>query len=297
MNSTSRSKTEILKGSVSSDYDTMDYRSPEMYNPSIPDATKVIIEWFEAYSRRNVERMRDLTHFPFVHVEENARTRIESPDDLLRQPPRFMDVRSIALKDYDTLEGLTIPLFRPAQVGFFLTFGRYHANGERFLQGEAFFSVQKNAEAKWELRQSSTILKPADQQDVFPHETIESARRLLHLYNYSYGVKNQALLDELGWPYEKVDFERFARMAGSRLGSYDHTIAAKIDIPQCSTNKAHCLVTFIRRQCDGSPISVGRGLYVVGKQDWRWRMLLVACDATEHDFSNDSRASSETATR
>jgi hypothetical protein len=279
-------KLEILKGSVTSDYDTMDYRNPEMYRASVPEGTRMVIEWFEAFSQRNLGKMKELMHFPFIHAEENTLITIEHGDDLLNRPPPFMDVHSIANKDYDALEGLGTPIFRPAEVGFFLNFGRYHSDGARFLQGETFLCVQKDREGKWGLRQTSTILKSANQADVVYTETIEASRRILHLYMYSYGVKDQALLDQLGWPHGNVDYERFGKMAGSRIGGYHDTIGVKIEIPQHSDNKAHCLTTFIRRQRNGRPITINRGLYIIAKQKGQWRWFIGGAYAREHDFSN-----------
>lgn len=280
-------KKEILKGSVNSDYDTMDYRHPEMYRASVPEGTTVVIEWFEAFSQRNLERMRELMHFPFIQVEENTLINIERGEDLSNSPPPFMDVHSIGKKDYDTLEGLWTPIFRPAEVGFFLNFGRYHPNGERFLWGETFLCVRKNREGKWGLQQSSTIMKPAHQADTLDTETIEESRRILTLYIYSYGVKNQELLNEVGWPYGNMDYERFGKIAGSRIGDYDNTIGTRIEFPQHSANKAHCLTTFVRRQRNGKPITINRGLYITAKQEGQWRWFVGGAYAREHDFSND----------
>ena len=42
---------EWRKGSVTPCYDTLDYRFPEMYRESVPVGTKILIEWFEAFSR------------------------------------------------------------------------------------------------------------------------------------------------------------------------------------------------------------------------------------------------------
>jgi len=68
---------EWRKGSVTSGYDTLDYRFPEMYRESVPVGTKILIEWFEALSRRDPEGIAGLMLFPFIEVEENRMVRIE----------------------------------------------------------------------------------------------------------------------------------------------------------------------------------------------------------------------------
>lgn len=279
-------RLERLKGSVSSDYDTLDYRHPEMYRESVPQATRAVIEWFQAFSQRDAEGMKGLMHFPFTHVEENELITIEHADDLLQKPPPFFDFKAIAPGAYDTLDGISTPIYRPAEVGFFLSFSRYRRGGEKILRGEVFLAVRKDGTGRWGIALSSTMLKPADGETVY-HETLESARQVMHLYMYAYGVRDQALLDRLGWPHGNIDFDRFSKMAGSRLGGYHDTVAPRIDIPQHSETKAHCLATFIRRQRDGTPITVNRGLYIVAKQQGRWRWLIGGAFAREHDFSND----------
>ncbi|MDD5288511.1 MAG: hypothetical protein PHY28_05305 [Dehalococcoidales bacterium] len=281
-------KREILKGSVSSDYDTLDSRHPEMYRDPVTEGTKIAVKWFEAFSQRNPEGMTELMHFPFIHADENTLTTIKSSQELLNIPPPFMNMRSIDKKDYDALDELRIPVFRPAEVGVFLNFDRYHSNGEKFLRGETLLCVRKNIEGKWGLQESSTILKPANQADDIDTETIEESRRILTLYMYSYGIKNQALLDAVGWPHGKMDYERFAKLSGSRIGGYDNTIAIKMEMPQHSANKAHCLTTFLRRQLNGRPITINRGIYVTAKQEGKWRWFLGGAYARTHDYSNDT---------
>lgn len=282
-----QARLERLKGSVSSDYDTLDYRHPEMYRRPIPEATGAVIEWFCAFSQRDGAGMAQFMHFPFTHVEENGLITIDRAEDILRKPPPFFDLKAIAAGDYDTLDGISTPIYRPAEVGFFLSFSRYHRGGKRALRGEAFLAVRRDDDGRWGVALASTMLKPAAEGEMVYPETLESARRVMHLYMYAYGVRDQALLDRLGWPHGNIDFDRFARMAGSRLGGYHDTIAPGIDIPQHSATKAHCLATFVRRQRDGSPITVNRGLYIVAKQQGEWRWLIGGAFAREHDFSND----------
>ena len=54
-NKSQEMRLDLLKGSVSYDYDTLDYRHPEMYHDSVMEGTKIAIEWFEAFSERNLE--------------------------------------------------------------------------------------------------------------------------------------------------------------------------------------------------------------------------------------------------
>ena len=45
-------------------------------------------------------------HFPFIHAEENTVININHGEDLLNNPPPFMNVRAIGKKDYDALDEL-----------------------------------------------------------------------------------------------------------------------------------------------------------------------------------------------
>ncbi len=278
---------DMLRGSVTSDFDTLDYRHPGMYAASVPEGTKVLVEWFKAFCQRDPERMSELMLFPYVHAEENTLTTVTDRESLLDNPPPFFDVRSVKTGFYDTLGSLEIPVFRPAEVGFLVDFDRYNADGAKLLHGEAFFCAQKIGTGKWGLRRSSTMLKSADEDRTVHTEAIEASRRILHLYMYSYGVKDQDLLNQLGWPHGNVDYESFHKMAGSRMGNYDNTVATSIDIRHHSANKAHCLTTFMRRQRSGQPITISRGVYITAKQDGQWRWFLGGAYARVHDYSND----------
>ncbi|MDD5288512.1 MAG: hypothetical protein PHY28_05310 [Dehalococcoidales bacterium] len=280
-------KLDLYRGATGYDPNTLDYRHPEMYHDSVAEGTKVAIQWFEAFSQRNIEEMKELMRFPFIHADENTAIKINKSEDLLNSPTPFMNVRAIAKKDYDALDELRIPVFRPAEVGAFLSFDRYHADGEKFIRGEAFLVIRKSKEGKWRLHEISTILKPTNQADALDTEAIEESRRILTLYMYTYETKNQALLKQLGWPYGDWDYEKFGKIAGSKIGGYDNSIATKIEIPQHSTTKAHCLTTFLRRQRSGRPISIGRGVYITAKQEGKWRWFLSGAYATIHDYSND----------
>ncbi|MFC1533506.1 hypothetical protein ACFL7M_09110 [Thermodesulfobacteriota bacterium] len=282
-------KNEQLMGSVISDYDTLDYRFTEMYRDSIPEATMVMIQWFEAFCKRDLKGMGELMNYPYFSVEENRMIQIESPEDLIANPPTSLDVTKVDDDTYDMLDCLETRIYRPAEVGFSLSFSRYQADGIKCLQGEDFYSIFKDDDGIWKLRRGSTIRKSPDQFDSVSNETIEAARRILHLYMYTWGSGGQAMLNKIGWPRGEVNYEQFRERAGSRLGGYDDSIACRIDIPQHSDNKAHCMTTFIRRQADGRPITINRTLYIIVKENGHWRWSFVCAQAREHDFSNDTR--------
>jgi len=225
--------------------------------------------------------------FPLIQADENTVNKINKSEDLVKSPTPFMNVRAIAKKDYDTLDELRIPTFRPFEVGMFLYFDRHHANGEKFLRGEIYLAIRKSKEGKWAIHEISTILKPSDQAESLDTEAIEESRRILTLYMYTYETKNQELLKQLGWPYGDWDYEKFYKIAGSKIGGYNNSIATKIEIPQHSATKAHCLTTYLRRQYGGRPISIGRGVYITAKENGKWRWFLSGAYATIHDYSND----------
>jgi hypothetical protein len=278
---------EWRKGSVISGYDTLDYRFPEMYRESVPVATKILIEWFEAFSRRDPEAMARLMLFPFVEVEENNLVRMETKNDFISHPPASLDVSAIGKEAYDLLYSIETRLFRPAEVGFFVNFGRYTPGGGKSMSWETFLTVGRDEEGRWGMQRSSTIMNAADQPDQTYPETLEAARRILHLYMFTFKKEDRELAKEIGVPME-MDYGRFKRMAGSRIGGYDSSIAVNIDIPQHSATKAHCMTTFLRQQADGRPITILRTLYTIVKENGRWRWFIVLAQAREHDFSNDT---------
>lgn len=189
----------------------LDQRYPVPYQTSIPAAVKVITDYFAALSRRDLQGMAELCHFPFATFEGTTVTVVNSVDELLSNAPASMNTAVtgerwaahgsyMASRCYDIFGGLEILNANPVCANVALVYNPYNSAGHIILQCQGVYVVTHN-DGKWGIELMSTIFTPGDLIGRVYNETIEAGLRgrITHdigpntndsgadLYDYQYG--------------------------------------------------------------------------------------------------------------
>ncbi len=143
-----------------------DNRFPVTYEHSIPQATKVLTQYFAALSRRDIKGLAELFHFPFVTYEGIETVIINSPEDLISNPPPSLNVSGKGVNfirpgAYDIMECMKTEIFGPIGVGMSLDFTRYDEAGAKLYGCGGIYGITNN-DGKWGIEYMSTIFSPGD---------------------------------------------------------------------------------------------------------------------------------------
>lgn len=147
-----------------------DCRFPIAYETSIPEATKVLMEYFASLSRRDLGGIARTLHFPYGTYEGVEATIVESAENLMDAPPPSMNVTGkgenlIKPGAYDMLDTIQVYNYLPVSVQFSLCYSRYAKNGEKISVCQGIYAVTNN-DGKWGIQLASTIFKPADEENL-----------------------------------------------------------------------------------------------------------------------------------
>jgi hypothetical protein len=147
-----------------------DCRFPIAYETSVPEATKVLMQYFASLSRRDLKGIAQTLHFPYGTYEGLEATIVESSESLMDAPPPSMNVTGTGVNlikpgSYDMMDSLEVHNFLPVNVQFSLCYSRYAANGEKILVCQGIYAITNN-DGKWGIQLASTIFKPADEADL-----------------------------------------------------------------------------------------------------------------------------------
>lgn len=108
----------------------LDARFPISYQSSVPEAMRVIIEYFKALSQRDMAGVAKSLHFPFALYEDIDPVVVESESALLNNPPATINVTGkgetqVMEGSYDLLERLELQTFSPVAAVLTMSFMRY----------------------------------------------------------------------------------------------------------------------------------------------------------------------------
>lgn len=143
-----------------------DNRFPVTYEHSVPQATDVLTQYFAALSRRDIKGLAELFHYPFVTYEGIETVIVNSPEDLISNPPPSLNVTGkganfIKPGAYDIMESMKTEIFGPIGVGLSLDFTRYDGRGAKLYGCGGIYGITNN-DGKWAIEYMSTIFNPAD---------------------------------------------------------------------------------------------------------------------------------------
>jgi hypothetical protein len=144
-----------------------DCRSSVAFQNSVPESLKVVSQYFQALSERNIDGMAQLMHFPFLTHEGPEAKLVRTPAELISSPPPSMNVTGkgdskIMAGAYDILDFVQMHIYCPVGTGLTLEYSRFDPRGTKVFSCHGLYGVTNN-DGKWGIEWVSTIFKPANQ--------------------------------------------------------------------------------------------------------------------------------------
>jgi hypothetical protein len=182
----------------------LDSRFPVSYETSVPEATRVIIEYFKSLSQRDMAGVAKSLHFPFALYEDIDPVVVESKTALLKNPPETINVtgkgKTRVLKgSYDLLERLELQTFSPVGAVLTMSFMRYTPNGHKLAMCDGMYVVTNN-DGKWAIELYSTIFTPSDYIGVKYPEVENAVFTRSRDWMLGYYNRDQAMLNRCRLP-------------------------------------------------------------------------------------------------
>lgn len=180
----------------------LDQRFPITYQNSIPDAVRVITNYFAALSQRDVPGMAACLHFPFASYEGVDPEIVNSEQEFKQRQPASMSIAQSperwAVEDgymkpgsYDVFGDLEVITCDPVNVCIALTYYRYGPDGKRILRSQGIYAVTNN-DGRWAIQLISTIMTPADMMHIDYPDTAAIASRLRINHDLTYQYNDDA---------------------------------------------------------------------------------------------------------
>jgi hypothetical protein len=206
----------------------LDGRFPVMYESSVPETMKLAAAYMAALSRRDLEGLSRLFHYPFVTYEGIDTVVVNSREELLANPPPSLNttaqgVTKIRRGSYDILDGIELLCYTPVGAGIALNYSRFDANGKK-LQGVYGIYGMTNNDGRWGIEFMSTIFRPADQLHL-NYDAEQFAQRSIHdtYRDHDLGRKYNGLNPN----YTTQPDENPGKWGGVTIGSYSFTFVGK----------------------------------------------------------------------
>jgi len=158
---------EASQESSASQSAVADCRSSLAFQNSVPESLKVVSQYFQALSERNIDGMAQLLHFPFLTHEGPEAKLVGSREELISSPPPSMNVTAkgdskIMPGAYDILDFVQMHIYCPVGAGLTLEYSRFDPRGAKIFSCHGLYGVTNN-DGKWGIEWVSTIFKPANQ--------------------------------------------------------------------------------------------------------------------------------------
>jgi hypothetical protein len=144
-----------------------DCRSPQAFQSSVPESLKLLSQYFQALSERNLDGMAELMHYPFLTHEGPEAQLVQSREQFISSPPLSMNVTGkgnskIMPGAYDILDFVQMHIYSPVGAGLSMEYSRFDPRGTRIFSCHGLYGITNN-DGKWGIEWVSTIFKPANQ--------------------------------------------------------------------------------------------------------------------------------------
>jgi hypothetical protein len=206
----------------------LDGRFPVMYESSVPETMKLAAQYMAALSRRDLDGLSKLFHYPFVTYEGIDTVILNSRDELMSNPPPSLNTtgkgaNKIRGGSYDILDSIELLCYTPVGAGIALNYSRFDANGKK-LQGVYGIYGMTNNDGKWGIEFMSTIFRPADQLHL-NYDAEEFAMRSIHdtYRDHDLGRKYNGLNSN----YTAQADVNPGKWGGVTIGSYSFTFVGR----------------------------------------------------------------------
>ena len=206
----------------------LDGRFPVMYESSVPAAMTLATQYMAAMTKRDLNGLAGLFHYPFVAYEGIDTVVVNSREDLMNSPPPSLNTtgkgaNKIRPGSYDILDDVQLLVYTPVGAGVALRFSRFDANGKKLQQVHGLYGMTNN-DGKWGIEYMSTIFRPADQVHL-DYDAAQFAERAIHdtYRDHNLGRKYNGLNPN----YTPIDIPAPGKWGGVTIGSYSFTFVGR----------------------------------------------------------------------
>jgi hypothetical protein len=181
----------------------LDARFPVYYKTAVPEAMRLLTEYFAAFNERDMETVAKTLHFPYATYEGIEPLLYHSADEFLKNPPPSIHESSrpdsqLRPGTYDIIDVLQLQTFNPVNVGLELCYSRYRADGYRLGVNHGIYAITNN-DGKWGIQLSSIIFTPTEYLNEKYNDAAEAFLRQGRTGMAAFGDHDYDLLTNLGW--------------------------------------------------------------------------------------------------
>ncbi|HEX9896376.1 MAG TPA: hypothetical protein VGA85_01775 [Dehalococcoidales bacterium] len=171
-----------------------DHRYPLMYEESISMGMTTLIRYFAALQKRDLKGMTAQMHFPYASIEGTDVVVVDSAEDLIKKPPKSMDVKSLPKGAFDLFMGVESHTSDPVRAGLTMSYSCHGANGTKLMVCDGLYVVTNNS-GRWGLQLASTIFTPTEWIGVQYPETRYMFAKHEHDWMEGWSYSDSQLLD------------------------------------------------------------------------------------------------------
>ncbi len=200
----------------------LDARYPVYYRTSVPEAMRLVTEYFAAFNDRDMAAVARTLHFPYATYEGPEPLIYKTAAEFIRNPPPSIfesDKPDSQLRPgtYDIIDVLQVHTFNPVNVGLELSYSRFRADGYRLGINQGIYAITNN-DGKWGIQLSSIIFTPTEYIGQHYNDAEEAMLRQGRTSMAAFGDHDYDLLTNLGWGTGQGN-RRTARKTASIAGA------------------------------------------------------------------------------
>jgi hypothetical protein len=200
----------------------LDARYPVYYRTSVPEAMRLVTEYFAAFNDRDMAAVARTLHFPYATYEGSEPLIYKTAADFIRNPPPTIfesDKPDSQLRPgtYDIIDVLQVHTFNPVNVGLELSYSRFRGDGYRLGINQGIYAITNN-DGKWGIQLSSIIFTPTEYIGQHYNDAEEAMLRQGRTSMAAFGDHDYDLLTNLGWGTGQGN-RRTARKTASIAGA------------------------------------------------------------------------------
>jgi len=144
----------------------LDARFPVYYKTSVPEAMRLLTEYFAAYNDRDYAAVAKTLHFPYATYEATEPLIYKTAQEFINNPPPSIFESSkpesqLRPGTYDIMDVLQLQTFNAVNVGLELCYTRYRADGYKIGINQGIYAITNN-DGRWGIQLSSVIFTPTE---------------------------------------------------------------------------------------------------------------------------------------
>jgi len=159
----------------------LDARFPVYYKTSVPEAMRLLTDYFAAFNDRDLNAVARALHFPYATYEGTEPLIFKTAEEFFRNPPPSIHESGgpdsqLRPGTYDIMDVLQLQTFNPVNVGLELCYTRYRADGYRIGINQGIYAITNN-DGKWGIQLSSVIFTPTEYIGIQYRDAVEAHLR------------------------------------------------------------------------------------------------------------------------